>query len=139
MKEGNDHLNLGLSNKDNNDHLFGNEVGKELRKVIEEYFKITDKEIDLLTYLLKDSYQGEVQVKLKILSLLKSILGKRFELETFVDRMVLIKGEDELKLYLKFSKISEELTTSYETLRLRIYTDTYENRVPPFLPSALAH
>jgi hypothetical protein len=104
-------------------------MAEELKSIILDYFKITENEAMLLEYLLRECGTADVQVQLKTLSLLKGIMDKRFDLETFMIRMVLVKGEDELDQFRKYAAISDEIMASAETLRLRVFTDQAEHDV----------
>ena len=108
---------------------FGISLVSELKANITEYLKITDSEAVLMDYLLRDCRNSDVQIKLKTLSLLGVIMSKRKDLETFMTRMILVKGDEEIDLYKKYSSISDNLSTSSEILRLRIYNDDLEQQV----------
>lgn len=97
--------------------------------MILDYLKISDNEIKLLDFMLRGSTKADFQIKVKALSLVTDLLAKRSDLETFMTRMVLIKGNDELELFKKYSELAYMLSTSMEALKLRIYTEEVDRTV----------
>ena len=110
------------SKQADNSDLIDQTLMNDLKQMVIEYQSISENEITLMSFLLKDCARLNVRIQLKTLSLIKCFMSKRKELEVFLQRMVLINGEDEMIIFKKYSELSDRLMASSESLRLRIFT-----------------
>jgi hypothetical protein len=101
----------------------------EVKSKAIEYLAVSEEEINLMCFMLKDCSELDVQIKLKTLHLINGFMSKRQELDTFLTRMVLIKGDDEIEMFKRYSVQADELLAASETLRLRIFSEELEQMV----------
>lgn len=100
--------------------------------MVTEYQEISESEISLMSFLLKDCTDLDVMIQLKTLDLIKCFMSKQHDLEVFLQRMVLIRGDDEMDMFKKYSGLADKLMASSESLRLRVFIEQEDMEVCSF-------
>lgn len=100
-----------------------NEFKNTLISKIRDFVTVTAKERELIILQMRKSPTADMELKLKTLDLLLDVFYKREEFLSFLKKMVLIKGDKELSLFIKYSKISQDLNSSRDKLKMSIHSE----------------
>jgi len=99
-----------------------------LLQKIKDFVKVTKKERELMSFLMKKSVSSDMELKIKTLNLALEIFYKEDELQVFLSKMVLIKSSQEIELYESYSLIALQLDNKRDKMRMGLRRMDLERR-----------
>jgi hypothetical protein len=93
------------------------QVKNQIVEKIEEFVKVAKEDHSLLVFLLQNSAELDIPLKIKMLELLRSEFSKQSDLKKFMNRVVLIKSAKELSSFQVYSSIANNLSLNKDRLK----------------------